>query len=821
MLVDDYRALCNKHDNKVIVAYQNGKFFEIFEWEDGIGKAKLVSDLLDFKLTRRSKKEPYSYTNPFMVGFPIFTKNEHTKTIIEKGYEVVFYTQNELNGEYIRSFDEYISPGTYSENPNNTILCIYQENTMYGLCSLNISLGSIEITECYNLHDVYRFLSIWNPSEIICYGNTQLNYNTNIKYFEKISNYHNKNYQNNVINELWKDDLDYLNLEYYNYATNSLIYCLNYCNHVTNIKLEHLQKPHFYVDKYCILQQNTCEELNVKELWKLIDKTYTPMGKRLLYKQLIYPFNNVKDISKLHSEINMGIYYEIKDDLKTIGDLEKSARRIFTKKVDVCELMKLLPELYSAESIYKKFVDCDLSLYDYLNNILDEKRLFKVKFNKEYDKCLKSIEEVLNELTNITKTWNIVPSIQNTDNIVLSFTPSQFRKLKNENVFQKSNTKSVIYVSTYEIEQLNHKYVSLLNTKETLIKTLLNSLIDNILLNYKDFLIDLHNFVAYRDTILCRKILIDDYKYILPTVTESDDSFIHVKQLKHPILDIIQDIPYIPNDININNGILLYGVNGCGKSCFTKAVGLSVLLAQSGFGVPCESMIISPFHQIFSRVRCDDNMFKGESSFAVEMKELKSILHNSDHNTLVLGDEICKGTEYKSANTIVQTIIKILQKRKTKFIFSTHLHELPNVISDIDIYHFNVEFIQNDVVYSRKLIKGQGSTEYGLNIAKFLLENKEFDTISNKLTKSKSIISTKKSAYNSTIYMNKCEICESKESLETHHIIPQVIAPEKKSVKSNLVCICDECHKKVHSNKLVINGWKRRGRKNVLDYYFL
>lgn len=817
MLVDEYRALCNKHDNKVIVAYQNGKFFEIFEWEDGIGKAKLVSDLLDFKLTRRSKKEPYSYTNPFMVGFPIFTRNEHTKTIIEKGKEIVFYTQNEINGEYIRSFDEYVSPGTYSDNPNNSIMCIYQENTIFGLCNLNTSLGSIEITECYNFQDIYRFLSIWNPSEVICYGTIDLKYN-NVKYFEKVINYHNNSYQTTFINEIWSDSLDYLNLEYYKYATNALIYCLNYCNYVTNIKLEHLQNPYFYIDKYCLLQQNTCEELNIKELWKLLDKSFTPMGKRLLYKQLIYPFNNYEDINNIHLEIQNSIFYDIKDDLKVIGDLEKSSRRILTKKVDISELLKLLPELYSAESIYKKFHNCDLSLYEYLSNILDEDRLFKFKFHKDYDKCLKSINEIINQVKDKTKNWNILPSFQIHDDITLSFTPSQFKKLKNDTVFQKTNTKSIIYVSTYEIEQLNQKYISLLHTKERLIKTIVEDILNHIILNYKEFLIKLHNSIGYYDTILSRKILIDEYKYVLPEISKSPDSFVEMKELTHPILDIIQDVPYVKNDFTLKKGSILYGVNGCGKSCFTKAVGLCIILAQSGFGVPCEFMNIAPFHQIFSRVRCDDNMFKGESSFAVEIKEIKSILHNSDKNTLVLGDEICKGTEYKSANIIVQTIIKILQKRNTKFIFSTHLHELVNHISDIDIYHFEVLFDKKDVIYSRKLMKGQGSTEYGLDIAKFLLENKDFDTISNKLVKSKNIISIKKSSYNSNIYMNKCEICDSKEKLETHHIIPQAIAPEKKSVKSNLVCICEECHKKVHSNNLIINGWKRSGKKLILDY---
>ena len=173
------------------------------------------------------------------------------------------------------------------------------------------------------------------------------------------------------------------------------------------------------------------------------------------------------------------------------------------------------------------------------------------------------------------------------------------------------------------------------------------------------------------------------YNYCRPTLKQGE-SFIHAKQLRHPIIERINDkVDYIPNDVTIGGdnktGMLLYGCNACGKSSYMKAVGVNLIFAQSGFFVAAEQFNYSPYETLFTRISGDDNMFKGQSSFAVEMLELRNIFKRCNSKSLVLGDELCKGTESTSGLAIVAAGICQLIKKQTQFVFATHIHGLDTV----------------------------------------------------------------------------------------------------------------------------------------------
>jgi len=300
--------------------------------------------------------------------------------------------------------------------------------------------------------------------------------------------------------------------------------------------------------------------------------------------------------------------------------------------------------------------------------------------------------------------------------------------------------------------------------------------------------------------------------------------------LRHPIIEKITEGKYIPNDIVLGkgnqDGILLYGLNSVGKSSLMKSIGIAVIMSQIGFYVPAFSYKFKPYNALFTRISSDDNLFKGLSSFALEITELNAILKRCGKDTLVIADEVCKGTEHRSAITIVTTMLKILCENKTSMITATHLHELAkiklvNEIRNLHKYHLHVEFKNGDIIFDRKLRKGNGIEEYGLQFSKHIIDNMRYNEVSmmvkNELEKD-IMFTSKQSNYNSTLLMDKCHICNSIDKLETHHIKQQKDANEygfvidndgdviHKDNKDNLVVLCEKCHDKLHDNKFDIEG---------------
>ena len=335
------------------------------------------------------------------------------------------------------------------------------------------------------------------------------------------------------------------------------------------------------------------------------------------------------------------------------------------------------------------------------------------------------------------------------------------------------------------------------------------------------------------------------YGYNKPNIDLSEDnSFIDSRGLRHPIIERIQnDIEYVPNDVvlgkNNLNGMLLYGCNAVGKSSLMKAVGLNLIMAQAGMYVAAESFTYRPFNYIFTRISDNDNIFKGQSSFAVEMSELRSILKRSDNRSIILGDELCSGTESISAQSIFAASVIKLALRNVNFIFATHLHELykmPKIkeLGNVSSFHLKVIFDERTkkLIYDRKLELGNGPTIYGLEVCKAMDLDESFLELANDIRKNilnieTNILEPKQSQYNSNVYVDLCRIC-LKKATETHHIKEQqtadsdeMIGAIHKNVESNLVPLCEECHLKVHHGNLEIYGYKETTEGKMLDFEFI
>ena len=257
-----------------------------------------------------------------------------------------------------------------------------------------------------------------------------------------------------------------------------------------------------------------------------------------------------------------------------------------------------------------------------------------------------------------------------------------------------------------------------------------------------------------------------------------------------------------------------------------KTIGLVIIMAQSGMFVPSYDMIYEPYYHIFTRISGSDNIYKGLSSFTVEMTELRNILKRSDNNSLVLGDELCNGTESISGISIVASAIDELLKKSCSFIFTTHLHELIDVpiikeyieSKNLEILHLHIEIINDVIHYERKLKSGKGSSVYGIEVCKSLDMPYNFMMNAEKIRKELQgldsfLISLKKNHYNKDIYIEKCSICNNNVD-DIHHINYQKDSDKNgyfknyhKNIKHNLVPLCKKCHIKEHNGEISIKGY--------------
>ena len=294
-------------------------------------------------------------------------------------------------------------------------------------------------------------------------------------------------------------------------------------------------------------------------------------------------------------------------------------------------------------------------------------------------------------------------------------------------------------------------------TEKCVVSTSKDSLVSEILLTYNNLidnfnkliedksantniLDDVINYTAECDLIQSRCYIANRYNYCKPVIDLQEKSYVRFTKIRHPLIEQLnQHELYVTNDYcigyggdcssncseNVPDGILLYGTNAVGKTSFIKSIGIAIVMAQAGLYVPCETFQYSPYNYIFTRILGNDNIFKGLSTFAVEMSELRTILRMCDKNSLVLGDELCSGTESTSALSIFAAGIEHLHKIQASFIFATHFHEVANYkeIKDLDrlrLCHMSVVFDRErrTLVYDRKLREGPGENMYGLEVCK-------------------------------------------------------------------------------------------------------
>jgi DNA mismatch repair protein MutS len=323
------------------------------------------------------------------------------------------------------------------------------------------------------------------------------------------------------------------------------------------------------------------------------------------------------------------------------------------------------------------------------------------------------------------------------------------------------------------------------------------------------------------------------YKYCKPVLQDGTTSFIKATKMRHALIEHLElRESYVANDVDLGGetqGVLLFGTNAVGKTSYIKSIGICIVMAQAGMYVPCDTFEYCPYEYLFTRIIGNDNLFKGLSTFAVEMSELRVILQKSNQNSLILGDELCSGTEIDSALSIfVSGLVDIYQK-KSSFIFATHFHTLQtfeelNDMPCLKMKHLTVQYNyeHKKLVYGRTLCDGPGESTYGLEVCKSLSLPESFlkraYEIRNRQVDTGSILLYKESKYNREKIRSICEFCKKKNGTEIHHLEYQKDStlPNVHHV-ANLSSICEQCHVHIHALGLV---YERRKTMEG-DYVFL
>ncbi len=619
--------------------------------------------------------------------------------------------------------------------------------------------------------------------------------------------------------------------------------------HLKNILSKPFKKPEIIEQRY-----NLTEELDKFSLLNDTSKTLT----------------NLIDFERLHRKMGLQALHPYEFEKLTVNYIKIiELFNLILDHKDLCYLKQIVPNDQILNSFndyivdYKNCFDLtqmrSISLYTNKDEIVN---FFKQDVIKELDVIQNNIKDIENTIDKLKQEYETIINqpikIGFTDNDGYFFTCTKIRyqKLINELEKRKVSTKNfnVRFTSNtakfYTNEFTKHSN-NLINTRELLVKKVkINYLLklSEYSTKYNDIFLNLTKFIEIIDVVQSNLLCSKRYRYCKPNLDTTKTSYITAVAMRHPIIEIItDDTEYIPNDITLDNdnlGILLYGLNSSGKSSLLRALGINLILAQCGLYVPCKSFIFSPFSTLISQVDLTDNLFASKSSFISEMCGLKKILNCSKESTLVLSDELCRGTEVNSSTAIVASTILELIKTNTKFFFTTHLHELPNIKSiqnqsKLNICHLSVDIENDKIIFTRYLKHGSGSTLYGLEVCSNIIQNSNFIDISfeirNEIVNNKqSILSSKKSNYNKKKITNHCETCghtPTKNSipLDTHHIEEQKNCDEHgfvinkhyhKNKRFNLVSLCKNCHLKIDTGELEIRGYKKTTSGIILDYYF-
>lgn len=768
-----------KEDYKdCILFFRLGDFYEMF-YEDAILASKELEISLTGKSCGQEQKAP-------MCGVPFHSAESYISKLVEKGYKVAICEQTEnpkdAKGVVKREVIRVVTPGTILDNAildetkNNYMMSIYLSNNKYGIAIVDISTGEFLTTQL-NADDDNKLIDEigrFNPSEIICndiFMSSNACQSIKNRFDIFINEFHKWSFEYSTAYKNLCAHFSVVSLDGYGLRDMNLSVCASgalilYLIETQKTNLAHILNISIYSNsKHMTLDISSRRNLELTEtlreksrrgslLW-VLDRTKSVLGARMLRKWIEEPLIDINEIKKrldsveeLKSELL--IREELKEYLKTIYDIERLMTRIVYETANARDLVSLktsiqiLPYVYQLlndceskylNEIYKQFDLCE-DIYLLIDNAIVEEAPFSVRegglikdgYNAEIDKLreaknngttwlaeLESTEKEKTKIKNLKIRYNkIFGYYIEVTNSYLNLVPDRY--------IRKQTVANAERFITPELKQLEE---TILGAEEKIVDLeykLFSDVRNQTAQNVKRLKMVAH-FLATIDVLQSLAEVADKEKYTKPEI--SDDGILDIKEGRHPVVEKMME-QFIPNDtyLDLNNNRLsiITGPNMAGKSTYMRQVALITLMAQIGSFVPADNAHISVVDRIFTRVGASDDLASGQSTFMVEMAEVSNILRNATKNSLLILDEIGRGTSTFDGLSIAWAVLEYIGNKSlgAKTLFSTHYHELTELegkIEGVVNYCIEVKEANDSIVFLRKIKKGGASNSYGIQVA--------------------------------------------------------------------------------------------------------
>jgi DNA mismatch repair protein MutS len=769
-----YYQIKTKYPDAILL-FRVGDFYETFS-EDAIK----ASEILGITLTRRANGSA-SFVE--LAGFPHHALDTYLPKLVRAGQRVAVCDQLEdpktTKTIVKRGVTELVTPGvSYNDTilehkENNFLASVHVDKSMAGIAFADISTGEF-LTAEGSFEYIEKLLSGFKPKEVLFekgkraafeekFGNKFYTYAMDdwafspdsarerlLKHFEtkSLKGFGIHNLQSGVIAA--GAILHYLDLTQHKQL-----------GHITSIaRIE--EDKYVWLDKFTIRNLELFGSLNEggRSLIDIIDKTVSPMGSRMLKRWVALPLKEVKLINDrldvveyLFKDTEAKTLFE--DELRTIGDLERLVAKIAAGRLTPREMVQVKKALYSIEPIKKACQEAHNEVLQHIGDQLNICQSIRDKIEREVEIdppnlivrggiIRAGVSAELDELRNLAFTGkdylanmqvrlseeSAIPSLKINFNNVFGYYIEVRNTHKDKVPLGWIRKQTLVNAERYITEELKEYEAKILGAEEKIL-TIETRLYNDLLISLSDYIPAIQvnaTLLARLDCLVAFNQLALQNKYVRPAINDSDT--LEIKSGRHPVIE--KQLPpgeaYVPNDVLLDSQnqqiIIITGPNMAGKSALLRQTALIVLMAQIGSFIPAESASIGVVDKIFTRVGASDNISLGESTFMVEMNEASSILNNLSDRSLILFDELGRGTSTYDGISIAWSIVEYIhesKKGRAKTLFATHYHELNEMektFSRCKNYNVSVKEVDNKVLFLRKLVRGGSNHSFGIHVAR-------------------------------------------------------------------------------------------------------
>ena len=770
-MMQQYQAVKNAHPDQILF-FRLGDFYEMF-----LDDAILVSKELELTLTKRST----AGDGIPMCGVPYHAAESYINKLVNKGYKVAICEQigdPKAKGLTKREVIKIITPGTVmnesalTSSKNNYIALIYEENHAIYLAGADISTG-----ECfYSIYDgpdrcqllfdeLYRLMM---PELLLIKP---------FSYERELKNFLSLRLNNCLVNELAEitsqvEDLMLQHFDVHNRPDNKTAHkaiatLLEYLHETVKTDLTHLNKLTYldsskslFIDTYTLrnleITRNLRDGGKKDTLYDVLDFTKTAMGSRLLRKWLEYPLLNPKKINdRLDAVANLvsdfSLRNNLREQLKEIYDFERLLTRMEVGTANARDMNALKSSLYVLPTIKKSLAKATakllvnihqkISTYDDLVVLIDkaivedpsfsirEGGFIKDGYNQELDEyrnIAKNSKRLLQQMEEDEKNKTGIKSLKIGYNKVFGYyieVRHSSTEMVPENYIRKQTLANAERYITPELKEFETK---ILGAQEKIVQLEYNLFTElrDILKTKISSIQNTAHEIAILDVLVSLAQAGDEYNYIRPKLL--DDGTIHIKDGRHPLVErILNRDLFVPNDTHLDNAqneiMIITGPNMAGKSTYMRQSALLTLMTQVGSFIPAREASISPVDKIFTRIGASDDLVSGQSTFMVEMNEVSHILKYATNKSLVILDEIGRGTSTYDGMSIARAVIEHIRDHiGAKTLFATHYHELTDLEDDVHVKNYCIAVKEkgSDVTFLRRIIRGSADKSYGIHVAK-------------------------------------------------------------------------------------------------------